>query len=156
MNLTFVSPEPPQDIRDTIDNTFFFPAISLSEFREEMRIDGTVTPERLRKAIRTAMAEVNAELFVYRETQRLAGFNDLSDVPAEIIDGESQRVTHYKQAVWSWARATLMEAYRDFDATTEGNKKADVLDIAIGEVWRNAHWAISGVQDKPRVTVELI
>ncbi len=156
MSLTFVSPEPAQDTQDTISNTFFFPDLSLQEYREDMRVDGTVTPERLRKALRTAIAEVNAELFVYRENQQGAGYTSLADVPAEKIDGISQRVTFYKQAVFSWARATLMEKYRDYDATAEGVKKSDALDEAIGEVWRNAHWAINGVQDRTHMTVELI
>lgn len=157
MNMKFVSPEPVKDgAQDTITNTPFWPEISLSKFRQDMRTDGTVTPERLRQALLTAMAEVNADLYEFREKQQARGCADLNSVPAESIDGESQRVMLYRRAVFCWAKANLVERYRDFDATGEGNKKADEYAQTADELMRDARWAISRVQDLPHMTVELI
>ena len=121
-----------------------------------MRTDGTVTPERLRQALLTAMAEVNADLYDFREKQQNRGCADLNSVPAEIIDGESQRVLLYRRAVFCWAKSNLVERYRDYDATGEGKKKADEYAQTAGELMRDARWAISRVQDLPHMTVELI
>lgn len=155
--MKFVTPEQaPDSGKDIITNTPFWPDLDITEFRAEMRTDGTVTPARLRQAVLTAIAEVNAELHDFRLRQMSAGYTSLAEVPADEIDGESQRLQLYRRAVWCWTKATLTERYRDFDATGSGNKKADELVITVDDLWRDVNWSLSRLQDKPRMTVELI
>ncbi len=61
-----------------------------------MRLEQTVAPARLREAIKSGMAETNAELYEYREQKIAAGFTRLADVPADDIDGESIKVFYYE------------------------------------------------------------
>lgn len=155
--LKFVAPEQaPAGGKDIITNTTFWPDLDISEFRAEMRTDGTVTPARLRQAVLTAIAEVNAELFDFKQRQVTAGYATLAAVPADVIDGESQRLQLYRRAVWCWTKATLTERYRDFDATGSGNKKADEMVSTVDDLWRDVNWSLSRLQDKPRMIVELI
>lgn len=155
--MKFVTPEQaPDSGKDIITNTPFWPDLDITEFRAEMRTDGTVTPARLRQAVLTAIAEVNAELHDFRLRQVSAGYTSLAEVPADEIDGESQRLQLYRRAVWCWTKATLTERYRDFDATGSGNKKADELVTTVDDLWRDVNWSLSRLQDKPRMTVELI
>ncbi|MCX9067669.1 head completion/stabilization protein [Citrobacter portucalensis] len=155
--MKFVTPEQaPDSGKDIIANTPFWPDLDITEFRAEMRTDGTVTPARLRQAVLTAIAEVNAELHDFRLRQLSAGFTSLAEVPADEIDGESQRLQLYRRAVWCWTKATLTERYRDFDATGSGNKKADELVTTVDDLWRDVNWSLRRLQDKPRMTVELI
>lgn len=155
--MKFVTPEQAPDCgKDIITNTPFWPDLDITEFRAEMRTDGTVTPARLRQAVLTAIAEVNAELHDFRLRQMSAGYTSLAEVPADEIDGESQRLQLYRRAVWCWTKATLTERYRDFDATGSGNKKADELVTTVDDLWRDVNWSLSRLQDKPRMTVELI
>lgn len=155
--MKFVTPEQaPDSGKDIITNTPFWPDLDITEFRAEMRTDGTVTPARLRQAVLTAIAEVNAELHDFRLRQMSAGYTSLAEVPADEIDGESQRLQLYRRAVWCWTKATLTERYRDFDATGSGNKKADELVTTVDDLWRDVNWSLSRLQDKPRMTVELI
>lgn len=157
MNMKFVSPEPVKEgAQDVIENTFFWPDIRPADYRASMRTDGTVTPERLRAALLTAISEVNAELYTFREKQMARGLEKLEQVPAEQVDGESERVRLYRNAVFCWAKAVLIERYRDFDSSAEGNKKADELDVSLGDVWRDVRWALSRLRDLPHMTVELI
>lgn len=157
MNMKFVSPEPAKEsAQDVIKNTFFWPEIRPADYRASVRTDGTVTPERLRSALLTAISEVNAELYTFREKQMARGLETLEQVPAEKIDGESERVRLYRCAVFGWAKASLIERYRDFDSTGEGNKKADELETSLGDVWRDVRWALSRLRDLPHMTVELI
>lgn len=157
MNMKFVSPEPVTlGANDTIANTFFWPEIRVSHYRESMKTDGTVTNERLRQALLTAISEVNAELFVFREKQMARGLNTLADVPGEKIDGELERVRLYRTAVFCWAKASIVERYRDYDATGEGVKKAEEMEDTLGELWRDVRWSISRFLDLPHMTVELI
>nr|WP_286632636.1 phage regulatory CII family protein [Escherichia coli] len=53
-------------------------------------------------------------------------------------------------------RAMLNERYQDYDATASGVKRGEELAEASGDLWRDARWAISRVQDAPHCTVELI
>lgn len=101
-----------------IKNTFFFPDVDPKRVRELMRLEQTVSDARLRNAIKTGMAETNAELYDYRLRQLAAGFKQLADVPdAEEIDGENVRVFHYLSAVTAMTTATLYERYRGVEAT---------------------------------------
>lgn len=154
--MDFINPQHPPDTDDIILNNSFWPDIDLHHYRGAMRTDGTVTPERLRQVVLSAMSEVNAELSRFRLQQELNGFNHLSQVPAAFIAGQSEKVTHYLNAVYCWTRAQLNERYLDYDATASGARKGDVLHQASDELWRDARWAISRVQDAPHCTVELI
>lgn len=136
-----------------IKNTFFFPDVFLKRVRELMRLEQTVSDARLCHAIKTGMAETNAELYDYRVRQIAAGFKQLTDVPAEEIDGENVRVFHYLSAVTAMATATLYERYRGVEATGKGEKKADSVETIIDELWRDMRWSVSRLQDKPRCIV---
>ncbi|WJV54470.1 head completion/stabilization protein [Prodigiosinella aquatilis] len=154
--MNFIAPESMPGQPDVIKNTSFWPDLNLADFRNVMRTDGTVTPERLRPTVLTAISEVNAELYEWRQQQQTAGYTTLADVPAEQLDGESERVQLYRRAVWCWARANLTERYRDYDTTASGNKRADALDPAIDDLWRDVRWALSRLQALSHMIVELI
>ncbi|HFK8258516.1 TPA: head completion/stabilization protein [Klebsiella pneumoniae] len=147
---------PPASDEPVIKNTFFFPDIDPKRVREGMRLEQTVAPARLREAIKTGIAETNAELFLWREQQIAGGVNTLADVPADDLDGESVRVLYYLRAVTSMATATLYERYRGVDASARGDKKADSIDTTVDELWRDMRWSVARVQDKPRCIVSQI
>lgn len=136
-----------------IENTFFWPDVEPGTLRTLMRLENTITPERLRHASLTAISEVNAELFEYRKAQMAAGFTTLDAVPAERLDGQSEKLHHYLRAVSAITTATLYERYRGYDASAKGDRKADALDGTIDELWRDARWSISQLQDKPRCII---
>lgn len=98
---TVVIPQPAGD-EPVIKNTFFFPDIDPKRVRERMRLEQTVAPARLREAIKSGMAETNAELYEYREQKIAAGFTRLADVPADDIDGESIKVFYYEPPCVRW------------------------------------------------------
>lgn len=143
--MQFVAPEQAPEQADVIKNTPFWPDVDLSEFRSVMRTDGTVTQPRLRQVALTAISEVNAELYDFRNRQQMLGYRDLADVPAEMLDGKSERIQHYLNAVYCWARAVLNERYQDYDATASGVKRGEELAEVSGDLWRDARWAISRV-----------
>ncbi len=144
---------PVPDEEQLIKNTPFFPDIDPKRVREEMRLEQTVSPVRLRRAIKTAMAETNAELGEWREIQPSGGYARLEDVPTDELDGESVRVFHYINAVCAMTTATLYERYRGVDASARGDKKADSIDSTIDEMWRDMRWSVARIQDKARCIV---
>lgn len=134
----------------------FWPDITPDAVREAQRIDGTVTDTRLIHAIVSAIASVNTDLRVFRQTQQTAGIETLADVEAEIINNESALVFAYRRAVYATAHANLIERYRNFDSTTEGNKQADQLTLTADDLYRDARFAIRDILGVTHVTVELI
>ncbi|HEN3251572.1 TPA: head completion/stabilization protein [Yersinia enterocolitica] len=144
------TPEPREAV---IKNTWFWPDIDPLRIRELMRLEHSVTPERLREAIRMGMVESNAELHPFRAHYIAAGFTCLAEVPAEKIDGESEKCFHYLRAVSAFASASLYERYRGYDASAKGDKKADAAEHTADTLWRDARWAISRLQGCPRAII---
>ncbi|MCT8918998.1 head completion/stabilization protein, partial [Escherichia coli] len=64
--MKFVAPEQAPEQAEIIKNTPFWPDVDLSEFRNVMRTDGTVTQPRLKQVALSAISEVNAELYEFR------------------------------------------------------------------------------------------
>ncbi|WP_054285655.1 head completion/stabilization protein [Gulbenkiania mobilis] len=134
----------------------FWPELDPVAARAAMRLDGTVTAERLRGALIEAIASVTGQLADWRRAQQAAGYASLDAIPAEEIDGTSILVQRWQRAVQCTAAANLTERYRSFDATAAGDKKADELDTTVDDLRRDSRWAISDILGLPRNTIELI
>lgn len=148
------APRPAESAEPPVKNTFFWPDIDLKQLRDALRYEGTVTAERLRLAVKTAISEVNAELYDWRADQMAAGYKTLPDVPAETLDGISEKVTHYVAAVASLTAATIAERYRGYDST--GTKKAGEIEASADEYWRDARFSISRIASRPGCIVDLL
>ncbi len=139
-----------------VSNTSFYPAISPTECREVMRIDGSITAERLRHALINAMTEANDNLSLWMHTQQAQGYASLTDVPADQIDGVSINIQLYQRAVYNWAKAEITERYRDYDSTLKASQRAETLDETIDHYRREAIIAIRAISGRQRTTIELI
>lgn len=152
--LVIAAQRPVETAEPPVKNTFFWPDIDLQQLRESLRYEGTVTAQRLRLAVKTAISEVNAELYDWRADQMAAGFKMLADVPAEALDGVSEKITHYLAAVEAITAATIAERYRGYDAS--GTKKAGEVEASADEYWRDARFSISRVGERPNCIVSLL
>ncbi len=149
---------PPQT-QTTIVNDGFYPDIDLARVRTTMRLDGTVTDDRLSEALIAAVLEANAELAALKQRVQQAGHTKLADYPADKINGTSTLLHLYLRAVSSLAKADLIEKYTDYDTTAtslDDKKLVSFLAQAPEEHRRNARWAIADMLGRTRVTVELI
>lgn len=141
---------------EIITNNGFFPEVSLLEVRNAMRIDGTVTNERLKQAVIEAMATVNADLKSYRLEAQKEGKANLEACDDEFINDESVLVYKYKRAVYCLAVANLYERYRSFDSTKEGHNKSDELETTADDLKRDYHFAVRDILGNNRMISELI
>ena len=139
-----------------IINDGFFPDIDVDQAYAAMRLDGTVTPQRLRASLVEAVLSVNAELEAWKAAQMSFGRNTLATVPAPTIDGQNAHLHRYQRAVHCLAAAWLIERYRTIDATAAGDRKADAENLGVDDLRRDARWAISDLMGVGRTTVELI
>lgn len=139
-----------------IQSDSWWPGIEPDQVRSEMRLDGSITAERLRASLVAAISTVNDALLAWKQVQKLAGYTSLEQVPADQIDGTSRQVLLYRRAVACCAAAEVAERYRSFDATDSANQRADDLSPSIEELRRDQRWAIRDFLGARRVTVELI
>ncbi|SPJ33416.1 head completion/stabilization protein [Kushneria phyllosphaerae] len=139
-----------------ITNNGFWPAIEPAEFREARRLDGTVTPPRVMDALLTAMATINRGLRDWQAQQADAGYRQAQDVPPPSWQPPGIYIALYKRAVFATAHASIVEAYRDFDATASTRERGDLNEYAGDSYRRDASWAVSEILGQSHVIVELI
>ena len=95
------APASPAPAASIIENDGWFPDILLTDMRDAMRLDGTVTDARLVQAVVDAILQVNRELADWQGKQAAAGITALVDVPAARINRESRLLAQYRRAVYS-------------------------------------------------------
>ena len=140
----------------TLQNNGFWPGLKLSDFRASMRVDNVATVDRAAHALESAMLTVNARLWKFQQGQQQEGITEAAQIPARNAERDGDVVVLYKRAVWSMAKADLVERYRDYDATGDARDRADDMDPMVDDLRQSAAFAINDIQRQPRMTVELI
>ena len=147
----------PNDTSDqTLLNLAFYPDIVVADFRGVIRAQDSVTDERVIWALQNAMIEVNDELEAWRYTKELDGFLNITEIPANIYGVISELVLLYNTAVYSKAKALLLEYYTDADNTPDGDDRAVAFEHTVDVYLREAKEALRKILGVPRITVELI
>ncbi len=150
------NPTPAAAEEGDITSAPFWPVISLADMRNTVRIDGTVTTDRLKHAAIDAIISVNRDLAQWRSARESEGLATLAAVPAEPINGESVHLHSYRRAVYAMTRANLLERYTDYSATGDGVKGADAKEVSSDDLYRDARFAIRDILGETHTTVELI
>jgi len=131
----------------------WWPSLSVAECRSVTGLGDEYSLDRVGAALTAAAIKVNHRLASWRVAQAAAS---LAHVPAEIIDGQSARVTLYRHLIYHTVRAEHLGTVRDYDSTKDGHARADALEPT-ADVWRQlAAEAEAALLDRPRTTVELI
>ena len=138
-----------------IDAGGWYPPLDLDLFRREQRIDKAVTDARVRQALIAALVGVLRDLASWQARQSAASLADCaSHLPP--IDGQNALVLLFRRAVFTAAKAELVERYRDADLTPAGQRNADALGPSIDELRRDSIHAVRDILNVGRTTVELI
>ncbi|MBN8947220.1 MAG: head completion/stabilization protein [Rhodanobacter sp.] len=141
---------------DPISSGDWYPSIDPIDARAVMRVDSTVTNQRLIESIQNAMASVEDCLDEWQAQQVALGRAKLEDVPSKTIGGSTRLVLAYKRAVYATVQAELLERYRNFDTTATAAKRADTMDETVDDYRRNVRYAIRDILGRPRADAELI
>ncbi|PNO56207.1 glucose-6-phosphate isomerase [Aeromonas caviae] len=156
MSTGFIANATTSPAEGEIDSSPFWPAISLPDLRDTVRLDGTVTTARLKHAVIDAITSVNRDLADWRRAREAEGVATLAAVPGEVINGESAYLHSYRRAVYAMTRANLLERYADYSATGDGVKGADAKIISSDDLYRDARFAIRDILGTTHNTVALI
>lgn len=139
-----------------IKNNGFWPDIDPGHFRDAQRIDSTITAPRVENALLAAVIDANNQLREWQQKQMDAGYQSIDDVPGPSHLPPSAQKTLYLRAVYAFAKANIVERYRDYDSTGAGLDRGEEMDTTIDDYRRDAAWAIADIVGRTRTTVELI
>ncbi|WP_323887168.1 head completion/stabilization protein [Aeromonas caviae] len=156
MSTGFIATAPTAPDEGQVTSDPFWPAISLADLRDTVRLDGTVTTARIKHAVIDAITSVNRDLADWRRAREAEGVATLAAVPGEVINGESAYLHSYRRAVYAMTRANLLERYTDYSATGDGVKGADAKIISSDDLYRDARFAIRDILGTTHITVALI
>ncbi|MBP8005508.1 MAG: head completion/stabilization protein [Acinetobacter sp.] len=138
-----------QDV--VINSDAFFPSVSSNQVREVLRLDSSVTNQRLIPAIEAAVIHVNEQL-----DSLLAKASTLAEITTKQVNGKSIAVVLYFRAVAAAAGAELCERHRSYDTTSNGSQKAEELTPTIDDYKRDLRFAIRDLKKVRRLNVELV
>lgn len=141
---------------DPITNNDFWPAIESSDFRAAERIDSGMTDQRVEQALRAAMADINRQLSGWQEARETEGADTIDDVTTPSWQVPGAYPNFYRRAVYATAHASLLERYRDYSATQDGDDRGEAKNTAADDYRRDARWAVSEILGRNHTTVELI
>lgn len=131
--------------------------IDPAAFHVEMRVDEkAITPDRVRHALIAAMIRVESDLDTWRIARTAEGAASLAAVPSAQIDGTSRLVYLYRRAVFTAAKAELVEGYPDMDLTGRGERAADQMAPSIADLRRNSLHAVRDMLGVGRTVIDLI
>lgn len=154
LNPAEIPPDPDADV--VLEGGDWWPDVDLVQLRQLMRIDPTVTVERLREAAIGAVLSVRRELKAWKAAHVAAGVAALQDLDGEEVDGQKEAVFLYLRTVHSSAAAELIERLRDQTTTPAGHDRDDTLQQTAGEHRRAERSAIRDLLGATRISAELL
>ncbi len=136
----------------------WYPPIAPDLFRREHKIAADVTADRVREVLVAGIFAVVRDLGDWSRRHRAGGIATLAAVPSDLprIDGQDPLVLLFRRAVFTQAKAELVERYRDMDITGAGTRGVETLGPSIGELRRDSVHAVRDILGVGRTTVELI
>lgn len=121
-----------------------YPDVSISKYRREYRNDDTVTDERLKENIETALIFINDALEKWR--------ND--NLELLVLNNIQQQL--YGRAVYHRTKQYIIKQYPDIDTTGNGADKAESMRLRIKDEQQGEREVIRLLTGRSRTTVTLI
>ncbi|MFW2151851.1 head completion/stabilization protein [Acinetobacter gyllenbergii] len=141
----------PSNQDQIISSDDFFPSVSSNKIREVLRLDSSVTNQRLIPAIEAAVIHVNEQL-----DSLISKAPSLAEITTKTVNGKPTSVVLYFRAIAAAAGAELNEKYRSYDTTSNGSQKAEDLTITVDDFKRDLRFAIRDLKMIRRLSVELL
>ena len=141
----------------TIDCGQFWPALDLDHLRQAIRIDQSVTSERLRDVVENAALDIMGELDSWKTQQEAAGYRSLADVPGRhSVGGKTDFTVRWHRAVTSVVAGDLADRQHAQTVRSAGVERAEELAADIDVHRRNVTYAVRDFLGRTRIIAEVI
>lgn len=142
-------------LNTTLTNDSFFPDLSLGDFQRDYRTPAEFEQDTVERHLIDAAFEVNDELEDQRTEWMAAGTTELSQVGGDTIADQNELESLYFRAVYSRAKAELLQQLSSMYQQKDIEKVADTREPY--ELWMaRSRRAIKKLLGKTSITVELI
>lgn len=149
------SPAPPD--QGVIAGDGWWPSVDVAKVRAAVRLDTTITTDKIEDAIRQAMLDLAQDLADWRSELEAAGVPSMDEAPGQtVVGGEKGLPLRWFRAVYSTVAADLGERLISQGLTSAGAERVEELRAEIEEHRRNARFAIRDILAKPRIAAELV
>lgn len=140
----------------TVNNDGWWPDFTVADFQSRYRLPSGYAEGVLIDGLQIGMAWANIQLRNWRAD--LAGFEyaNLNDVPADKLGEESILLVHYRRAVYSHAKAYLLQQFPTINRRESANNEARESEETESKFLEYAQQAIADLQGVGRATVVLI
>lgn len=141
----------------TITNDGFFPNLALSDLQNTYRIPASAPQETVEHQLTVAMEEVNGQLVAFKASWIALGLTTLALAEASPTADGKKLTALYKKAVYSWAKAELLEDFETFSRREIANNQANQEEKVWISCKSNARRAIKNLLGLSKsLTVELM
>lgn len=148
--------EKPQDtpaLGDVIENDGFWPAISVEDFRINMRLPAEYDSGAVRNALILSMGAINIELNAWTMRGK-AKYGSAENSPK--LAGEPMLVVNYKMAVFNHAKASLLTHYATLDRRDDAENAAKESQETFNRLMAQSQQAIRNIMGISMVTVSML
>ncbi|MDO5058788.1 MAG: head completion/stabilization protein [Neisseria sp.] len=143
---------------ETVSLGSFYPEITLSQIRDQMRIDSNISDGRLYHSAAEAALLVAGQLAAFQTAALQRGCTTLAQAASEMphLNGKTAAEYRFARAVMSYTKALLLEKYADTDATGKTGTRFEAKQEQAEDHRRNGHFAIADLLGRRRCDAELI
>lgn len=140
-----------------ITNDGFFPDLVIGDLQKTYRIPASAPEETVTHQLKVAMARVNDELAAFKAAWIEQGYNTLSLAEASPANAGKKLAELYKMAVYSFAKAELLEDFETFTRRDIADNIANQEQKVWQAVKANGRWAVNSLKGLTKnVSVELL
>lgn len=137
-----------------VQNDGWWPDLSVATFQQRYRLPRDYAEIVLVDGLQIAMAWANAQLAEWRATHPEA--LSLEEVDSPQLGGEPVALIHYRRAVFSYAKAYLLQQFPTINRRDAASNDALESEETEGTFLEYAQHALASMRGLSMVTVELI
>lgn len=140
-----------------ITNDGFFPNLVIGDLQKTYRIPASAPEETVTHQLKLAVARVNEELKAFKCDWIAQGYNTLALAEESPANDGKKLADLYKMAVYSFAKAELLEDFETFTRRDIADNIANQEEKVWQGVKANGRWAVNVLKGLTKnVSVELL
>ena len=120
----------PPPAENPIDCGGWWPAINVLPFYDDYRIPAVIPQNQIREYLKVAIIRCMRDVASWYDDMVEAGYTSLDEVTGAVVDGENERLTLWRRAVYCNAKAEILKESQLVDRRKErGVNDDDILTI---------------------------
>jgi len=134
----------------------FWPVIDSESFYNDYTIPASLAAGIVRSCLRLAIVRVNNSARSFQASQIVAGYNKLTDIPADLVDDVHPKEELYRRAVFCEAKANVLKETQTIDRKEVAENIAKTSEETEDKYRELSQIALRDLCDRKQVGCETI